>query len=234
MPVTNVFVYTGQRSHYYGMGRDLLSGHPVFGAAMRTWSTVFANLGSPGVFESNARGVGRRRARGAGDCAWFGGTAASVAAALRLQGGPVRCVFIDISVIAESVAPGPRRVLPTTVAEVLGRAGDDIDSYRPFTEYDVASCVLVELLNTLNARLGADLKPTVLFDDPTAAELTEQVCVIRAGTDDGAPGNAATPAASGAGTRPAESVRGDADLMQLLVDGGQTLDDALAKLGGMA
>jgi trans-AT polyketide synthase, acyltransferase and oxidoreductase domains len=51
MPVKNVFLFAGQGSQYYGMGRDLLSGHPVFGASMRTWSTVFADLGIPGVFE---------------------------------------------------------------------------------------------------------------------------------------------------------------------------------------
>lgn len=51
MPVKNVFLFPGQGSHYYGMGRDLLSGHSVFAASMRSWSTVFADLGIPGVFE---------------------------------------------------------------------------------------------------------------------------------------------------------------------------------------
>ncbi|SRR6266851_2334823 len=51
MSVKNVFLFAGQGSQYYGMGRDLVSDHPVFGASMRTWSTVFADLGIPGVFE---------------------------------------------------------------------------------------------------------------------------------------------------------------------------------------
>ncbi|WP_345073293.1 ACP S-malonyltransferase [Phytohabitans flavus] len=51
MPVKNVFLFAGQGSQYYGMGRDLLSDHPVFSASMSNWSTVFADLGLPGVFE---------------------------------------------------------------------------------------------------------------------------------------------------------------------------------------
>lgn len=51
MPVKNVFLFAGQGSQYYGMGRDLLSDHPVFGASMRTWSTLFADFGIPGVLE---------------------------------------------------------------------------------------------------------------------------------------------------------------------------------------
>ena len=51
MPVKNVFLFAGQGSQYYGMGRALLAEDSVFNTAMRTWSTVFADLGIPGVFE---------------------------------------------------------------------------------------------------------------------------------------------------------------------------------------
>lgn len=51
MSAKNVFLFAGQGSQYYGMGRDLLSGHPVFAASMRAWSTVFADLGIPGLFD---------------------------------------------------------------------------------------------------------------------------------------------------------------------------------------
>lgn len=51
MPVKNVFLFAGQGSQYYGMGRDLVAGHPVFASSMRTWSATFADLGIPGIFE---------------------------------------------------------------------------------------------------------------------------------------------------------------------------------------
>jgi trans-AT polyketide synthase/acyltransferase/oxidoreductase domain-containing protein len=51
MPAKNVFLFAGQGSQYYGMGRDLLSGSSVFARSMRTWSTLFADMGIPGVLD---------------------------------------------------------------------------------------------------------------------------------------------------------------------------------------
>lgn len=86
------------------------------------------------------------------------------------------------SAAAESsnVAPQPttttvHELLASSIAETLGREDADIDPHRAFTDYGVDSIILVELVDTLNARLGIDLKTTALFDYPTLAELTEFV-----------------------------------------------------------
>ena len=68
-----------------------------------------------------------------------------------------------------------RRILAEAIAETLGRAEADLDPDRPFTDYGVDSIILVELVNTLNERLGIELRTTALFDHPTLAELTEFV-----------------------------------------------------------
>ncbi|MGN9913462.1 SDR family NAD(P)-dependent oxidoreductase [Phytohabitans sp. LJ34] len=124
-----------------------------------------------------------------------------------------------------------RRIVSSTVAEVLGRDSDDLDVDRPFTEYGVDSIILVELVNTLNARLGTNLKPTALFDHPTLAELTEHVCADRPGADGGRRGKA-NGKSNGHGHGPAETVPADVELLQRLAAGELSLDDALAKLGG--
>ena len=126
-----------------------------------------------------------------------------------------------------------RRIVSATVAEVLGRADDDLDPDRPFTEYGVDSIILVDLVNTLNVRLGTELKPTALFDHPTLAELTEHVHAARTGADDGR-GGKGNGKPNGHGTGPAGTVPGDVDLLQRLAAGELSLDDALAKLGGEA
>jgi acyl transferase domain-containing protein/aryl carrier-like protein len=64
-----------------------------------------------------------------------------------------------------------RRVLAEAIAETLGRAEADLDPDRPFTDYGVDSIILVELVTTLNERLGTELRTTALFDHPTLNEL---------------------------------------------------------------
>ncbi|WP_017577639.1 ACP S-malonyltransferase [Nocardiopsis kunsanensis] len=44
-------MFSGQGSHYYGMGRELRSSHPVFASALERLDGVFAGAGLPGVLE---------------------------------------------------------------------------------------------------------------------------------------------------------------------------------------
>ncbi len=66
-------------------------------------------------------------------------------------------------------------VLTHAIAETLGRSEDDLDPDRVFTDYGVDSIILVELVNTVNERLGIELRTTALFDHPTLAELIAHV-----------------------------------------------------------
>ncbi|MEG8178092.1 ACP S-malonyltransferase [Nocardia terpenica] len=49
MSIRNVFMFGGQGSQYYGMGRELFSAHPVFERSMRALDTMFGDFGIPGL-----------------------------------------------------------------------------------------------------------------------------------------------------------------------------------------
>ncbi len=51
MPKKSVFMFSGQGSHYYGMGRELFAGHAVFRRAIRSLDELFADAGLPGVLD---------------------------------------------------------------------------------------------------------------------------------------------------------------------------------------
>jgi acyl carrier protein len=76
--------------------------------------------------------------------------------------------------------------LTTRLSEHLGLAPEDIDVRTPFTEYGLDSMVGVFLAGDLEAWLGLQLSPTVLWDYPTpetlahflAAELWRQGSAI--------------------------------------------------------
>jgi trans-AT polyketide synthase, acyltransferase and oxidoreductase domains len=46
-----VFMFSGQGSHYYGMGRELFESQPVFRDTLRSLDAMFRDLGSPGVLD---------------------------------------------------------------------------------------------------------------------------------------------------------------------------------------
>jgi acyl carrier protein len=62
--------------------------------------------------------------------------------------------------------------LTTQLAEHLGLAPEDIDVRKPCTEYGVDSMVGVFLAGDLEAWLGVQLSPTVLWDYPTTEALS--------------------------------------------------------------
>ncbi|MFD7646089.1 ACP S-malonyltransferase [Streptomyces albidoflavus] len=46
-----VFMFAGQGSQFYGMGRELRAAHPVFDRTLRTLDTMFADAGLPGQLD---------------------------------------------------------------------------------------------------------------------------------------------------------------------------------------
>ncbi|WP_437675001.1 ACP S-malonyltransferase [Sorangium sp. So ce131] len=51
-----VFMFSGQGSHYYGMGRELFETHPVFRASLQSLDSLFQELGGPSVLSEIHRG----------------------------------------------------------------------------------------------------------------------------------------------------------------------------------
>ncbi|WP_437688410.1 ACP S-malonyltransferase [Sorangium sp. So ce176] len=51
-----VFMFSGQGSHYYGMGRELFETHPVFRASLQSLDSLFQDLGGPSVLSEIYRG----------------------------------------------------------------------------------------------------------------------------------------------------------------------------------
>lgn len=67
----------------------------------------------------------------------------------------------------------------STAAAVLGYDGPDaIGIERPFRELGFDSLGAVEFRNRLRAELGVSLPATVVFEHPTAAELTAHLCAV--------------------------------------------------------
>jgi polyketide synthase PksN len=116
--------------------------------------------------------------------------------------------------------------LSASISESLGRSDTALDPDRLFTDYGVDSIILVELVKSLNARLGIDLPTTALFDYPTLGDLATFICAEHLG--ERPPRGAAVPA-------PAEPERpappdDELDLLLRLANGELTLEDTYALL----
>ena len=115
-------------------------------------------------------------------------------------------------------------LLARSVAEILGRSEVDLVPDRLFTEYGVDSIILVDLINVLNARLGLELKPTVLFDHPHLTALTD--FLLREHGE--AIQRALTPASLEPPSEPSEP--SELDWLRQVADGNLSIDDAIEKL----
>ncbi|WP_044562063.1 SDR family NAD(P)-dependent oxidoreductase [Azospirillum sp. B4] len=89
------------------------------------------------------------------------------------------------------LAPAPRpaatagsadidRLLIEAVARVLTMAPADIDRRARFMDYGLDSILGVGLVEKLNAALALDLRPTVVFDHPTVADLGAHLTALLA------------------------------------------------------
>ena len=70
------------------------------------------------------------------------------------------------------------RFLTQTVAGVLTMAPADIDRRARFMDYGLDSILGVALVEKLNSALGTDLRPTVVFDHPTVADLGAHLATL--------------------------------------------------------
>ncbi len=77
------------------------------------------------------------------------------------------------------------RFLAETVAGVLTMAPADIDRRARFMDYGLDSILGVALVEKLNGTLGVDLRPTVVFDHPTVADLGAHLATLVAATRQG-------------------------------------------------
>lgn len=98
----------------------------------------------------------------------------------------------DESALADSVAgsfvgddgePDPKRVIECVVGAVsaqLGLAENDVDTGLPLVEIGVDSIMTVGLLRQLEKQTGLPLPPTLLWEYPTAAAVSERITELLA------------------------------------------------------
>jgi acyl transferase domain-containing protein/thioesterase domain-containing protein/SAM-dependent methyltransferase/NAD(P)-dependent dehydrogenase (short-subunit alcohol dehydrogenase family) len=82
--------------------------------------------------------------------------------------------------VAKPASGELERFLAETVAGVLTMAPADIDRRARFMDYGLDSILGVSLVEKLNAALGIDLRPTVVFDYPTVADLGGHLATLTA------------------------------------------------------
>jgi|GEM_PF-2048095 acyl transferase domain-containing protein/NADPH:quinone reductase-like Zn-dependent oxidoreductase/thioesterase domain-containing protein/SAM-dependent methyltransferase len=74
-----------------------------------------------------------------------------------------------------AIDPGLAEVITRAVAEALSLPVEQIDPRGRFMDYGIDSILGAQLVSRLNARLGLDLRPTVLFDHPSVADLARHL-----------------------------------------------------------
>ncbi|MDK0524163.1 ACP S-malonyltransferase [Streptomyces sp. ML-6] len=126
-----VFMFAGQGSQFYGMGRQLRAEHPVFDRTLRTLDTMFADAGLPGRLEELYR-----TDRGPRDS--FDRFAHTHPAILMVELG-----LLDV-LLAEGV--GPDYVLGTSLGEYAAAAAAGVLDREDLTRAVAAQVRLTEEL----------------------------------------------------------------------------------------
>lgn len=94
--------------------------------------------------------------------------AARMQAAL-VEAGPVPAVPVG----------GIEGLVLAAVAGALTLPVAEVDRNGRFSDYGIDSILGIRLVETLNGRLGLDLRPTILFDHPTVATLSRHLATLR-------------------------------------------------------
>jgi 6-methylsalicylic acid synthase len=84
----------------------------------------------------------------------------------------------------EDVEDWAARQVLTAVATELGCAADDVDTRLPLVEIGVDSIMTVALRRQLEKQTGLTLPPTLLWEYPTAAAVTDRIVELLAVKDD--------------------------------------------------
>ncbi|HEX2291475.1 MAG TPA: acyl carrier protein, partial [Pseudonocardiaceae bacterium] len=86
----------------------------------------------------------------------------------------------------EDVAAWAARQVLTAVSTELGCAAEDIDTRLPLVEIGVDSIMTVALRRQLEKQTGLSLPPTLLWEYPTAAAVTDRIVELLAAADESA------------------------------------------------
>jgi acyl carrier protein len=115
-------------------------------------------------------------------------------------------------------------IVAESIATTLGHENSELDPERSFADYGVDSIVLVELVTSLNSRLGIELKPTALFDNPNLRELSTFIS--------GEFGTALKLLPNGSTTQQAGSKGPDVEIeiLEQLAHGSLTLEETYSRL----
>ncbi|MFI8356844.1 ACP S-malonyltransferase [Streptomyces cyaneofuscatus] len=124
-----VFMFSGQGSQYYGMGRELWRSNPVFARSMRSLDTVFADAGLPGVLREIYR-----EDRGAAD------------PFERLRYTHPAILMVELSLVEMLRAEGlqPDRVLGASLGEFAAAVAADVLDVEDLARSIAAQVQLVD------------------------------------------------------------------------------------------
>ncbi len=88
--------------------------------------------------------------------------------------------------VGDDGEPDPERVAECVVAAVAAQLGlprGDVDTGLPLVEIGVDSIMTVGLLRQLEKQTGLSLPPTLLWEYPTAAAVSERIAELLASPD---------------------------------------------------
>ncbi len=137
-----------------------------------------------------------------------------------LAESPVAAMAVPGAAASGEPSTRVRDAVVSSVAKVLELGAGQIDDTTPFTDLGIDSLLAAEVARSIGESLGAELKPTDLYDHPTVGQLVRYV-VARPGLPPGAeparkPVGQKTTGGEAAGDAEAAGVAGDEWIRSLL------------------